>query len=52
MTEYTPDKWVVVKIEGKNVQINWYYKSQDEDLLEDGEMFNELNEVPINMIAY
>lgn len=41
----------VAFVAGNDVIINWYYKAADEDMQEDGEMFNELNEVPINIIA-
>lgn len=42
----------IMYIEGNQVEINWYYKSSDEDMLEEGEMFNELNEIPIKFIPY
>lgn len=41
----------IIFIAGKSVEINWYYKEIDEDMLEDGDMFNELNEAPINLIS-
>ena len=41
----------VAFIAGNDIIINWYYKAADEDMQEDGEMFNELNEAPINLIA-
>lgn len=42
----------ILYINKKDIEINWYYNANDEDLLEDGEMFNELNETPINIIAF
>jgi len=36
----------------KGLEINWYYKIQDEDMLEDGEMLNELTEAEINLIPF
>lgn len=37
-------------VAGKELEINWYFKAIDEDMQEDGEMFDELNEAPINLI--
>jgi pyruvate/2-oxoacid:ferredoxin oxidoreductase alpha subunit len=42
----------VLFISGKEIEINWHYKVQDEDMLEDGEMLNELTEAPVNFIGY
>ncbi len=37
---------------GKNVTINWYYHSIDEDMLESGETFSEIIHVPFKFIPY
>ena len=35
---------------GSNVTINWYYEEDDEDMLEMGESYKELVDLPINFI--
>lgn len=35
---------------GKNLTINWHYEEEDEDMLETGEDFQELVEMPFNFI--
>ena len=35
---------------GNNVTINWYYEEDDEDMLEMGESYKELVDLPINFI--
>lgn len=34
------------------VQVNWYYKSIDDDMLESGETFSEIIHIPFNLIPY
>lgn len=35
---------------GKNVKVNWHYEENDDDMLETGEDFQELIEMPFNFI--
>ena len=35
---------------GKKITINWHYEDEDEDMLETGEDFQELIELPFNFI--
>ncbi len=37
---------------GINVAIDWYYQSDDEDMLDAGEYFKDLIEMPFNFIVY
>lgn len=41
-----------IKNENKTVQVNWYYKSIDEDMLEVGETFSEITHIPFNFYPY
>ncbi|HPD96024.1 MAG: DUF1987 domain-containing protein [Bacteroidales bacterium] len=36
----------------KNIIVNWFYRSIDEDMLETGETFSELVKVPFKLIPY
>lgn len=36
---------------GLNVEVNWYYKEMDEEMLEEGEEFARLIELPVNIIS-
>ena len=39
-----------IKKDGRDIIINWYYDSDDEDILEAGENFESVIEIPFNMI--
>ena len=39
-----------VKKEGRDIIVNWYYDADDEDILEAGENFESMIEIPFNMI--
>ena len=39
-----------LKKEGRSIVINWYYDADDEDILEAGENFESVIEIPFNMI--
>jgi hypothetical protein len=39
-----------VKKEGRDIIINWHYDADDEDILEAGENFESVIEIPFNMI--
>jgi hypothetical protein len=39
-----------LKKEGREVIVNWYYDADDEDILEAGENFESVIEIPFNMI--
>ncbi|HDP75862.1 MAG TPA: DUF1987 domain-containing protein [Bacteroidales bacterium] len=41
-----------LKKENKTVQVNWYYKNIDEDMLEVGETFSEIIHIPFNFYPY
>ena len=36
--------------EGLEVEINWFYEEEDEDMLESGEDYSELVSMPVNLI--
>jgi hypothetical protein len=40
----------ILKKEGREVVVNWYYDADDEDILEAGENFESVVEIPFNMI--
>jgi hypothetical protein len=39
-----------IKKAGSEVVINWYYEEDDDGMLESGENFQEITELPFNMI--
>ena len=39
-----------LKKEGREVIVNWYYDADDEDILEAGENFESVIQIPFNMI--
>jgi hypothetical protein len=39
-----------LKKEGRDIVINWYYDADDEDILEAGENFESVVEIPFNLI--
>ncbi len=39
-----------IKKEGREIIVNWYYDADDEDILEAGENFGSVIEIPFNMI--
>ena len=39
-----------LKTEGRSIVINWYYDADDEDILEAGENFESVIEIPFKMI--
>jgi len=47
---YILDLLEMIKSGGNNVTINWYYEEDDEDMLEMGESYKELVDLPINFI--
>lgn len=38
--------------DGKNVELNWYYREDDEDMLESGQEFAEDLTLPVRFTAY
>lgn len=38
-------------LDGHEVELEWYYEEQDEDMRESGEDFKEILKIPIRMIA-
>ncbi len=41
-----------LKEEGKNVTIEWHYPDGDDDMIEAGEEYSELVDIPFSFIAY
>ncbi len=41
-----------IKRDQKIIQVNWYYKSIDDDMLESGETFSEIIHIPFNFLPY
>lgn len=39
-----------IKKTGKTVSLNWYYEEDDEDMLESGENYQEIVNIPFNML--
>ena len=40
-----------IKKAGNNINVKWYFESDDADLEEDGKMFADLVNVPIEMVS-
>lgn len=38
-------------LHGKQIRVNWHYEEEDDDMLETGEDFQELIELPFNFVA-
>jgi hypothetical protein len=44
---------ILMKLEGvKNISIKWHYSSDDEDMMEAGEEYADIVDVPIELIEY
>ena len=48
---------ILIKLEelfedGKNIQVLWFYEEEDEDMMDSGEEFMEMTDVPFEMIGY
>jgi len=44
---------IMMKLEGlKNIAIKWHYASDDEDMMEAGEEYAEIVDVPIELVEY
>lgn len=41
-----------LKLKGLDIKVNWYYKANDEDMLETGEDFSTLIDVPFEFIEF
>jgi hypothetical protein len=41
-----------IKDQGKEVDVDWCYIEEDDDMLEAGEDYSEITEVPFNFISY
>lgn len=44
------DRLYKIKEAGKNLEVNWYYKQQDEDMLIAGEEYSSIVDIPFNYI--
>lgn len=45
------EKFKKIKDQGVGIKINWYYYSDDDDLLEEGEIMSHATDLPFNFIA-
>ena len=43
-------KFEKIHLKGADIEVQWYYEEEDEDMLESGEDFKEIIKVPIKMI--
>jgi hypothetical protein len=41
-----------IQHKNKNVLVNWYYESDDDEMLEAGETYQSITGLPFNMIPY
>jgi len=41
-----------IKKQGKEIDVDWCYIEEDDDMLEAGEDYSEITEVPFNFISY
>lgn len=41
-----------LKEKGKELDIDWYYLEEDDDMLEAGEDYSDITEIPFNFISY
>lgn len=41
-----------MSLEGKDVKVKWYYPDDDEDMMETGEEYDEIVDVPFELIEY
>jgi hypothetical protein len=41
-----------IRNNGANVEIKWHYSSDDEDMMEAGEEYAEIVDIPIELIEY
>ena len=46
-----PKTNLILSRSGNNIHVKWYFESDDADLEEEGKMFADLVDVPIEMIA-
>jgi hypothetical protein len=44
-------KLVIVKINGSEIVINWYYEKEDEDMIEACQAYESVIDIPFNKIA-
>ena len=42
------ERFIMIKDEGVEICVNWFYHPDDEDMLEDGEVISEALELPFN----
>lgn len=46
------DRLAKINENGKKITINWHYKEIDEDMLEAGEEYSDIVELPFNYLPY
>ena len=45
------ERFITIKEEGVEICVNWVYHTDDEDMLEDGEIMSEALELPFNFLS-
>lgn len=46
------NKLTIIKKNGFDIEINWYYEIEEEDMFEAGQDFQEIVSIPFKMISY
>ncbi|MFP4448385.1 MAG: DUF1987 domain-containing protein [Bacteroidota bacterium] len=46
------EKLKILQDNGSQIEINWYYIEEDDDMLEAGEDYSDITEIPFNFISY
>lgn len=46
------EKFKKIQEQGKEIDVDWCYIEEDDDMLEAGEDYSEITEVPFNFISY
>ncbi|MFP3859914.1 MAG: DUF1987 domain-containing protein [Bacteroidales bacterium] len=46
------EKLKILQDNGSQPAINWYYIEEDDDMLEAGEDYSDITEIPFNFISY
>lgn len=46
------EKLKILQDNGRKLEIDWYYIEEDDDMLEAGEDYSDITEIPFNFISY
>ena len=46
------EKLKAIQENGKELDVDWYYLEEDDDMLEAGEDYSDITEIPFNFISY